>query len=38
MEYLPGGDLYEQIEKRGKLDLADAVFYAAEVVEVRRSL
>eukprot|EP00195_Chlamydomonas_chlamydogama_P005080 CAMPEP_0202904494 /NCGR_PEP_ID=MMETSP1392-20130828/29654_1 /ASSEMBLY_ACC=CAM_ASM_000868 /TAXON_ID=225041 /ORGANISM="Chlamydomonas chlamydogama, Strain SAG 11-48b" /LENGTH=338 /DNA_ID=CAMNT_0049592139 /DNA_START=42 /DNA_END=1055 /DNA_ORIENTATION=+ len=32
LEYCPGGDLYEQINKQGKLSLEDARFYAAEVV------
>jgi hypothetical protein len=32
MEYCPGGDLYDQLQRRGKLPLATAKFYAAEVV------
>jgi 3-phosphoinositide dependent protein kinase-1 len=32
MEYCPGGDLYDQIQRRGKLPLSSVQFYAAEVV------
>uniref|UniRef100_A0A7S3R3C7 non-specific serine/threonine protein kinase n=1 Tax=Dunaliella tertiolecta TaxID=3047 RepID=A0A7S3R3C7_DUNTE len=33
-EYCPGGDLYEQIQKRGAFPLEDTKFYAAEVVQM----
>lgn len=34
LEYCPGGELFEQVQKRGKLPLPVAAFYAAEVVLV----
>jgi hypothetical protein len=33
-EYCPGGDLFEQIERQGKLQVPDARFYAAEIVQI----
>jgi len=35
-EYCPGGDLYEQVQARGRLPLEDARFYVAEAVQVPR--
>lgn len=34
LEHCEGGELYEQLQARGALPLADARFYAAEVVDV----
>jgi 3-phosphoinositide dependent protein kinase-1 len=34
LEYCPNGELFEQLEARGKLPLADAVQWAAEVVDI----
>jgi serine/threonine protein kinase len=34
LEYCPNGELYGQLEAREKLPLADAVQWAAEVVDI----
>eukprot|EP00210_Caulerpa_lentillifera_P008660 g8259.t1 len=38
MEYIPGGELFNQIQKRTKLTLSDAQFYTAEVVLILQYL
>lgn len=38
LEYCPGGELYDQIHKRGKLPLEVAAFYAAEIVLILQYL
>eukprot|EP00775_Hariotina_reticulata_P004840 gene4840-5087_t len=34
LEYCPHGELYQQLQERGPLPLADAVQYAAEIVDI----
>lgn len=34
LEYCPNGELYEQLQERGALPMADVVQYAAEIVDI----
>jgi serine/threonine protein kinase len=34
LEYCPNGELFQQLEARGPLPLADAVQWAAEIVDI----
>eukprot|EP00878_Enallax_costatus_P040720 GHUV01047074.1.p1 GENE.GHUV01047074.1~~GHUV01047074.1.p1 ORF type:complete len:291 (+),score=88.91 GHUV01047074.1:747-1619(+) len=34
LEYCPNGELYEQLQERGSLPMAEAVQYAAEIVDI----
>lgn len=34
LEYCPNGELYEQLQERGSLPIADVVQYAAEIVDI----
>ena len=38
LEYCPGGELYDQVQLKGKLPLSDAQQYTAEVVDILEHL
>jgi 3-phosphoinositide dependent protein kinase-1 len=38
LEYCPGGELYHQLQLRGKLSLSDAQQYTAHVVDILEQL